>query len=53
MNSKSKIKITSKEILTLLSTKHMELHEAVACLKAAKKALRGREDTLAADYETR
>ena len=53
MNQKSRIKLTAKEILTLISTKNMELHEAVAVLKQAKKQLQGREDTLAEDYETR
>jgi len=53
MNSKSRVRITAKEILDLISTKKLELHEAVAVLKQAKKQLQGREDTLAEDYETR
>jgi hypothetical protein len=44
MNSKSKVRLTAKEILTLISTKNMELHEAVAALREAKKGLK-REKT--------
>jgi hypothetical protein len=40
MNTKSKIKMTSKEILTLISTRNMELHEAIAALRQAKKELK-------------
>ena len=40
MNTKSRIKITAKEILDLVSMKKMALHEAVAALKMAKKELR-------------
>jgi len=40
MNSKSKIRITAKEILDLISLKKMHLHEAAAALKMAKKELR-------------
>jgi hypothetical protein len=40
MNTKSKIRLTAKEILTLIATKNMELHEAVAVLRQAKKELR-------------
>jgi hypothetical protein len=40
MNTKSKIRLTAKEILDLVSMKKMELHEAVAALKLAKKELR-------------
>ena len=53
MNSKSKVKLTAKEILDLVSMKKLQLHEAIACLKQAKKQLQGRDDTLAETYETR
>jgi hypothetical protein len=40
MNTKSKIKLTAREILDLVSMKKLELHEAVAALKMAKKEIR-------------
>ena len=40
MNTRSRIKITAKEILDLVSMKKIPLHEAVAALKMAKKELR-------------
>jgi hypothetical protein len=40
MNTKSKIKMTTKEILDLVSMKKLQLHEAVAVLRQAKKELR-------------
>ena len=40
MNSKSKVKITAREILDLVSMKKLQLHEAVAVLRQAKKELR-------------
>jgi hypothetical protein len=40
MNTKSKVRNTAREILTLISTKNMELHEAIAALREAKKGLK-------------
>jgi len=42
MNQKSKIRLTAKEILDLVSMKQMALHEAIATLKMAKKELRNK-----------
>ena len=44
MNAKSKVRNTAREILDLVSMKKMELHEAIAALREAKKGLK-REKT--------
>jgi len=53
MNSKSRINITADEILVLLSTKKIPLHEAVSILKKAKRKLSDKEYQINHDYETR
>jgi hypothetical protein len=40
MNTRSKVKITAREILDLISLKKLQLHEAIAALRQAKKELR-------------
>ena len=40
MNKKSRVKITSREILDLVSMKKLDLHEAIAVLRQAKKGLK-------------
>lgn len=53
MNTQSRIKQTSDEILTLIISKKIPLHEAMAALKKAKKKLRGKEYAVKGEYETR
>jgi hypothetical protein len=40
MNTRSKVKITAREILDLISLKKLQLHEAVAAIREAKKGLK-------------
>jgi len=40
MNTQSRIKATAQEILDLIASKGLQLHEALSAIKAAKRKLR-------------